>query len=470
MEAANIATRIVKLSCCPKTFPCPTCGRLGRRKNRTPLTRQVRTIAYHEIVFFNIEYAEYRAECECCKTFCSSPPGIDPRQRYDNKVREAVLDRILQDKMSVQTVRASLKRDFLLDLSEGFVYDCLHDEVARLDMGEYRRWVRAEFSGTLCVDELHLGRYTLLLATDPVGDFPVGFALVGRNDQDHMQRFLNNLKAHGLSPKVVITDGSNLYPTVLAEVWPAAQHQLCVFHIMQDLNGYVLDAVKRLRRDLASRGNGGRKRKRGRPTKNAHRRARRNQRPPLKEQAHFVFKHRHLIAKRRENLNERERRDLQTMLDYLPSLRTLRTFVDRIQALFAADQTEHQAYCRRAALVNSVEFQRVPELAKALKTLSPEKFEKMIAFLRRPKRSRIRTNNHVERTNRLLRYFEHVRYKWRKRRNIVRFLVLAIAHRWNARQQTATTASTAKRNTKAIRGSDATTRRSESKNSKSLSG
>jgi hypothetical protein len=60
---------------------------------------------------------------------------------------------------------------------------------------------------------------TLLLATDPVNDVPVAFALVGSNDQPHMRRFLRNLKNWGLSPEVVVTDGSNLYPAVLAEVW-----------------------------------------------------------------------------------------------------------------------------------------------------------------------------------------------------------------------------------------------------------
>ncbi|MCA1685576.1 MAG: hypothetical protein LC745_06240, partial [Planctomycetia bacterium] len=50
------------------------------------------------------------------------------------------------------------------------------------------------FSGTLCVDELHLGRFTLLLATDPVSDLPVAFALDGANDQDHMRRFLEKVR------------------------------------------------------------------------------------------------------------------------------------------------------------------------------------------------------------------------------------------------------------------------------------
>jgi transposase-like protein len=432
MEAAECAApRVIKVRCCPQTFPCPTCGKRGRRKNKTPLCRQVRTIAYREVVFLEIEYAEYRARCDCCKTFRSSPLGVEPKCLYDNKVREAVLNRILEDRMSIPAVRSALARDFRLDLSEGFVYDCLHREVARLDMTEYRQWTLDQFSGTLCVDELHLGHYTLLLATDPIGDFPVGFALVDRNDQDHMRRFLRNLQAHGLAPQVVITDGSNLYPVLLAEVWPKAQHQLCVFHVLQDLHGQVLDAVKRLRRELAGRGRGGRKRKRGRPTK-AQRRARQRQKQSVKDQAHFVFKHRYLIVKGRKALSAPERKNLRTMFEYLPGLRTLRSFVDRLQALFDPQQSEHQARCRRAALVANSTYLRVPELVAAMKQLVPEKFDKMIAFLRRPKRRRIRTNNHVERTNRKLRYFEKVRYKWRQRRSIVRFLLLAIS-RWRAK-------------------------------------
>jgi len=80
---------------------------------------------------------------------------------------------------------------------------------------------------------LHLGRFTLLLATDPLADLPVAFALVAANDQGHMRRFLKNLRTWGLSPDVVVTDGSNLYPAVLAELWPDADHQLCVFHTIR---------------------------------------------------------------------------------------------------------------------------------------------------------------------------------------------------------------------------------------------
>src|SRR5947208_15949294 len=132
-------------------------------------------------------------------------------------------------------------------------------------MAAHRRRVLEHFSGTLCVDEHHLGRFTLLLATDPIRDLPVAFALVRRNDQEHMRRFLLNLKTWDLTPKVVVTDGSPLYPGVLADLWPDARHQLCLFHLLADINELILKAVRRLAHALRRRGNGGRPRPGRRP-------------------------------------------------------------------------------------------------------------------------------------------------------------------------------------------------------------
>ena len=68
-------------------------------------------------------------------------------------------------------------------------------------------------------------------------------------------------------PNVVVTDGSSLYPPVLAELWPLAHHQLCIFHILQDINDLIIKSVRRLAHAMSRRGNAGRKRKRGRPNK-----------------------------------------------------------------------------------------------------------------------------------------------------------------------------------------------------------
>ncbi len=255
-------TIVIPVHCAPKKAPCPKCGKHGHRKRK--VVREVRTVAYKTIAHLEITCGEYAARCDCCKTFRNTPEGVLPKATYDNKVRDLVLDRILKDAMNVEQTIESLRREFLLDLSTGFVYDVLRGHARGLDMSEHRRMVLKRFSGTLCVDELHLGRFTLLLATDPLSDLPVAFALVAANDRGHMERFLRNLKNWGLNPTVVVTDGSNLYPTVLKELWSDADHQLCVFHVIKDLNKLVLDAVRRMRTAMSRRGKAGRKKKRGR--------------------------------------------------------------------------------------------------------------------------------------------------------------------------------------------------------------
>ena len=98
---------------------------------------------------------------------------------------------------------------------------------------------------------------------------------------------------------------------------------------------------------MRRRGQAGRKRKRGRNGAKAKAAARRGM--TVKEKAHFVFRRRHLIVKRRENLTESECEDLQRMLKYLPELATLRRFADRISWLFDTPKDDHEASGRRAA-------------------------------------------------------------------------------------------------------------------------
>jgi hypothetical protein len=288
--------RITRIRRAPKRASCPTCGRRGHRKR--VFHRRLRTLAYRRIAWLEVTYAEYQARCHCRKFFRSWPLDVPPKADYDATVRQAVLDRLLHDRLNVEQTKAAMRRNFLVKLSEGFVYDCLRSQLARLDLATHRRMVLQRFSGTLCVDELHLGVYTLLLATDPLADLPVGFALVGANDKDHMHRFLRNLARWGLRPEVVVSDGSNLYPQLVAQIWPQARHQLCVFHLLRDLLDRVLAAVRRLRRAQASRGRAGRKRRQGRPRKEqkAHRQ---RQGPTAKDKAAFVWKHRFLMVKRR---------------------------------------------------------------------------------------------------------------------------------------------------------------------------
>lgn len=119
---------------------------------------------------------------------------------------------------------------------------------------DYQSWVVQEFSGILCVDEVYQGQLALLLAVDPAapdGDRLVGYQLMhGSVDASDVEQFLSHLKAVGIKPDEVVTDGSKLYPAVLAQVWPEAAHQLCLFHETRHVTKAVMKVINTIRKQL----------------------------------------------------------------------------------------------------------------------------------------------------------------------------------------------------------------------------
>ncbi|MCB9925790.1 MAG: transposase [Planctomycetaceae bacterium] len=234
--------------------------------------------------------------------FRTHPEDIEPKAKYDNQMRQAVIDRILIDKLNATAVQQALQRDFLLKLSTGFVYDCLEYAIRKVDGADFRDQLLREFSGTLCVDEIHLGHRVVLLASDPISDNPIAIALVSSNDAAHMRRFLLNLKSHGFSPETVISDRSPLYPKTIAEVWPEAKHQLCVFHVISDITALVLDAAREVRRELKPKRI---KEGKGRPSQRTQ--ARVQKLKEQKAQADKLFRRRHLMVTKKSNLQADDR-------------------------------------------------------------------------------------------------------------------------------------------------------------------
>jgi hypothetical protein len=150
-----------------------------------------------------------------------------------------------------------LARDFRVKPAEKMVRLWCRAFADHIDFAiDYQPWVVANFSGILCVDEVYQGNLALLLAVDPAapdGDRLVGYALVSKTrevDQGMVKAFVDGLRAAGITPDQVITDDSRLYPSVLADTWPTAVHQLCLFHATRRVVHAVNDVVKQVRRSL----------------------------------------------------------------------------------------------------------------------------------------------------------------------------------------------------------------------------
>jgi hypothetical protein len=193
----------------------------------------------------------------CGRTFRAQPPFLRPRAIYTKRVVQKAIEAVYCDGMAASNVPERLARDFWVRPSEKMVRLWCRSFADQLDFTvDYQPWVVANFSGILCVDEVYQGELALLLAVDPAapdGDRVVGYTLLANTkavDQEAVKAFLETLRAAGIHPDEVITDDSRLYPSVLAEIWPTAVHQLCLLHATRRVVRAVNDVVKQIRRAI----------------------------------------------------------------------------------------------------------------------------------------------------------------------------------------------------------------------------
>ncbi len=155
----------------------------------------------------------------------TAPPFLRPGASYTNRVVTAAVHAVFSDGMAASRVPVRLARDLRVRPSATVIRDwCRAFAVdQRLD-DDYTAWIVQSFSGVLCVDEVYQGDLTLLLAVDPGaldGDRLVGYELVqGSVQQPAVEAFLGRLREAGIMPAEVVTDGSALYPEVVARIWP----------------------------------------------------------------------------------------------------------------------------------------------------------------------------------------------------------------------------------------------------------
>lgn len=234
------------------TSACAGCGRPAPRV--WDVTRTAIDIDLDQPVLLAVVVSVHHCR-PCRRYFRAQPPFLRAGATYADRVVLKAVQSVHQDGMAMRRVPARLARDFWVRPSEKMVRLWCRGYAAGLDFAtDYQPWVVESFSGILCVDEVYQGKLALLLAVDPAapdGDRLVGYELVhGTVDQSAMGAFLRRLAAIGIRPDQVITDGSALYPSLLAEVWPSAAHQLCLFHEARRVTAAVDEVTRAVRKAL----------------------------------------------------------------------------------------------------------------------------------------------------------------------------------------------------------------------------
>ena len=229
-----------------------------------------------------------------------------------------------------------------------------------------------------------------------------------RDVRRFFRRFRAALTGRGLTLRGITTDGSELYPQPISQVFGAVKHQVCRFHILAELNKAVLRAVAQVRKRLAAEKP---KLPRGRPvTTEARRKVRR--RRHLDRKIGDLFEHRHLFVRR--YLTPAEQRTLWRITRGLPRLRALRRIVEEIHCLFDRRCRTETALAKLARLRTQVG--RCKGLGPIFQKLRSSDLEKALTFL--DDRLLGSTSNAVERGNRRHRKMQKTVYRVRTQATI----------------------------------------------------
>jgi len=267
------------------------------------------------------------------------------------------------------------------------------------------------------VDEVYDGGWYVIKATDPLNGVELSWQLGrGSPSKEDVRGFFLSLKATGFYPNLVVTDGSNLYPEVLAEVWPESRHQRCVFHFIKQINEdlrEVFDAAyNKLPKPLKRKA--GRPKKRGRPRMDKEKR----------EVRRKVRRVRYIVLKAERRLSDKERAMLAEAIELCPRLGVLRLFVLSVHQLFAPETADHaQSEQRRQNILLCCEFNDLQGLEKSLKRLRDDDlFTRLTRYL--DFENADKTSNHPERENRIFRKRQKIHYRLRSFRSLIALLNL----------------------------------------------
>lgn len=379
---------------------CTTCG--GSTKYHHSYYNHPQDINLEQPTILQV-YREVRECLDCGKWFAPELDFVENSGRFTKRAKQKAIASVTEDGVPISRVPQRLWRDFHVRVAKSTVHDWVHEE-AEADLGEaeYTQWVVARFSGVVGIDEVHVrdekgNKQYLVVAVDPINDRTILFDLLDSNDSDALQGFLEKLEEMGIDPLVVITDMWDAYRTALAEVFPDAAHQLCVFHVIKNVMKHTNQAMLAYRRGL--------------PKETTEQKAIRTE----------LWDFRYPLLKANPKLTDKQRDRVEDILRTHQGTVLAEAYYckEAILALFRESQTKEGARTRRDMIVER--FGNVPELDKVINLIRGEAFEQMIIYL--DYENLDKTNNDAERTNRVYQKGEKTRYRartTRTRRNYAR--------------------------------------------------
>jgi len=413
----------------PDVARCPRCGSPSPRNEVRLLSRWSANLnaSQKEVVSVGCYL------CPSCpkgqRWFRIEPAGFEGRRSYTTATRLAVLSLVEKHKLSFIGA-AAIGRDLLKlpELSDTTVMRWYREAGDKVNYSSHLARMAKVFSGQLALDEVYEGGRYFIKATDPLNNLELSCWLgEGSPNAEHLRECLLELKEAGINPELVVTDGAKFYVAVIKDVWPEAEHQLCVFHFIKGTFKELGKLFWSYYHNMpAPKNKRGRPKKRGRPRLDHLKRLNRLK---VRMVRYSIFERDGLDERGKPRISQEEQRRIDEAIELCPPLGPLRRLCLALLELFGPTTDSHElAAQRRQAILEDEEFTGRRELAGTLNKLRDEAlFTRLTRYLSFENADK--TSNHVERENRDFRQRQRSHYRLRSLHSICSFIELMLVRR-----------------------------------------
>ena len=278
------------------------------------------------------------------------------------------------------------------------------------------------FSGYLAVDELYDGPFGVLSIVDNHSFRRLVYRVLDKHEitQEAVTELFKELRAmlekRGLKLAGITTDGSNLYPQAIQEVFGAVPHQVCRFHVIALITKAAREAAVHLYKQRVAKLP---KLKSGRPRQGAEEHKSRRIKAE-RERLLDLYRHRYTLVAREPE--PQELMELMALLQGYPEIASVGDLMQQVYGLYDC-ASSHEALGQLAVIRGQAQSLPQGALTTALlSALNGPCIEKSLVFLDHPRLPS--TSNAVERSNRRHRKMQKSVYRVRVRRQIERRVAL----------------------------------------------
>jgi hypothetical protein len=192
-----------------------------------------------------LQVAKYACHAAACprKYFTPASAEAPPHAHTSRALQHVAARQYRRGKLALRDVERQLREDFHTGTGKSSVLRWHHATLA----ADCPRPERLSFSSVLCIDEVydHVAgqRVPTWTCVDPLGGITIRVP-IARADAPSLAAAMQQVKAVGADPKVIVSDLWAAYPEALAQVWPRAERQLCWFHVMQWVTRKLAELLK----------------------------------------------------------------------------------------------------------------------------------------------------------------------------------------------------------------------------------